>query len=96
MVEAYAGPLAADPSTPALPNVDPAILERMAVDVAPKTGGDTVTYTGIALTRHLNACRNLPTVGTPFWGHHPSLPPHVAKFELGTILAVRERTADDS
>jgi hypothetical protein len=69
-------------------NVD-AELEGLEVEVDPKSPGEPTTYTGVPVRRHVAACHKLPVVGDTFWGHYPQLAPHVAKFELGTILAVR-------
>lgn len=89
MIEAYAGPLAKAANLPERPDLTDDDLLTYEVDVAPKIEGDTITYTGVALARHLNVTHALPVVGETFWGHHPQLAPHVAKFELGEVLAVR-------
>lgn len=89
MVEAYAGPLASSMNLPPRPELGAAEICMYEVDVLPESGGELITYTGIPVLRHVNACHELPTEGRPFWGHHPSLAPHVARFELGRILAVR-------
>lgn len=86
MIEAYAGPLAAAQNLPPRPTFDPAGME---VDVEPKSGGELITYSDTALVRHVACCHVVPAVGATFWGHHPGLAPHVAKFELGKIVAVR-------
>lgn len=93
MIEAYAGPLARAQNLPAKPTYAPGAFDTLEVDVAPKSGGELITYTGLAVERHVNCCHALPTAGQVFWGHHPKLAPHVAKFELGKIVAVRQAPA---
>ena len=89
MLEAYAGPIARASNLPPRPSFTADELAAIEVDVAPKSGGEIVTYSGSVLDRHLNATHALPVVGEPFWTHHPHLPPHIAKFSLGTVVAVR-------
>ncbi len=91
MIEAHAKRYAG----PATTNVDRPPLVHMEVDVLPAAGGDVITYEGVTLERHVNACGSLPRVGAAFWGHFPSLSPRVAKFKLGTVVAVRSTSADD-
>lgn len=92
MVAAYAGPLAKAANLPPRPELSEADRTTMEVDVEPPNGGELITYSGVAIERHLNACHAMPTQGEMFWGHHPAMPPHVAKFELGKIVAVRRGT----
>jgi hypothetical protein len=89
MIDAYAGPLAKSQNLPPKPTYEPGAFDALEVEVDPKSGGEPITYSGIAIERHVNCCHALPAVGETFWSHHPKLAPHVAKFELGKITAVR-------
>lgn len=91
MMEAYAGPIARASNLPPKPIFTTEELAKIEVDVEPKLGGDLVTYTGVAIERHLNATHALPVVGEDLWTHHPQLAPHIAKFSLGKVIAVRGR-----